>query len=205
MIRIPQPCFKKWEDLEGTDQTKYCDLCDKNIYNLKHLDYYQIQDLFEREGKLCGMISKEKNDNRSRYSLKNAIILMVFLATNLFGQQDSIQVNGIVRDSNGFPIMNSKISLKNFPIESITDENGRFNLSVPKDLKTYTLIANENGNQIEILYKEEELYQDLILPIENPEDFIIGEVIYTKPTFKRKVINTITWPYRKIRKTFFNN
>ena len=133
-----------------------------------------------------------------------SIVGLVFFVGSVFGQQDSIQINGKVKDVNGFPIMDSKITLKNFPIESYSNENGEFELNVPKNLKTYVLEIKNPENQIEILYNENDLTQQLIIPIENPEKLILGEIIY-KPTFKQRVIHTITWPYRKIRSTFFND
>ena len=204
MIRIPQPCHKKWNDLYGTIHTKYCSSCDKNVYNLDQKINNQIYDLMKTEGKVCGRITENKSyQNQFSVSIKNLFIFL-FFTTNVFGQQDSIQIRGVVNDLNGMPIVDTKVSLKNFPIESFSNENGEFKLYVPKNLKTYILIAKESENQFEITYKEEDLSQELIIPLGNHEDVIIGEINY-KPTFKQRVINTITWPYRKIRSTFFDN
>lgn len=204
MIQIPNPCSKNWNDLKGNDRAKHCSLCNKHVYNLEQLSENQVLKLVKREGKVCGkMVVK----NQSVSSVTRLRLLMVgfgLFVTNVFGQQDSIHIKGRVSDANGFPIMDSKITLKDFPIESFSNENGEFELKVPKNLKTYVLIAKESENRIEILYKEEGLSQEIIIPLEHPDDLILGEIIY-KPTFKQRVINTITWPYRKIRSTFFDD
>lgn len=203
MIQIPKACYKKWNDLYGNDQVKYCALCKKKVHNLTQLSANQIQEIVKLERKVCGMIHLNQNHPQN-FNFRKTMLVFGFLASNVFGQQDSIQISGIVNDVNGFPIMDSKIVLKDFPLESISNENGEFILNVPKNLKTYVLEVKDDKNKIEILYKEEELSHQLIIPLEHLEGIIIGEIIY-KLTFKQRVINTITWPYRKICKTFFEN
>lgn len=204
MIQIPQPCHKKWNDLDGTNRVKFCSSCNNNVYNLNQLSTDDIQNIIQREEKVCGMLVKKNETLSNLTKLRMSIVGLVFFVGSVFGQQDSIQINGKVKDVNGFPIMDSKITLKNFPIESYSNEYGEFELNVPKNIKTYILEIKNPENQIEILYNEDDLTQQLIIPIENPEELILGEIIY-KPTFKQRVIHTITWPYRKIRSTFFND
>ena len=204
MIEIPRPCHKNWNNLGGNDRAKYCSLCKKHVYNLDQLSENQVLKLVKREGKLCGKMVVKHQSVSPVTRLRLLMVGFGLFVTNVFGQHDSIQIKGRVSDANGFPIMDSKITLKDFPIESFSNENGEFELKVPKNLKTYVLIAKESENRIEILYKEEELSQEIIIPLEHPEDLILGEIIY-KPTFKQRVINTITWPYRKIRSTFFDD
>ncbi|QTV05791.1 hypothetical protein [Faecalibacter bovis] len=204
MIQIPQPCHKKWNDLNGTNRVKFCSSCNNNVYNLNQLSANDIQNIIQREEKVCGMLVKKNETLSNLTRLRMSIVGLVFFVGSVFGQQDSIQIKGKVNDLNGFPIMDSKITLKNFPIESFSNEYGEFSLIVPKNLKTYILEVKDPEYQMEIVYKEEELSQEIVIPLGNSEDLIIGEINY-KPTFKQRVIHTITWPYRKIRSTFFND
>lgn len=204
MTRITQPCHKKWNDLEGNEQARFCTLCDKYVHNLNELSEIQIQYLIENEGKVCGMLMKNCVNKKPVFNYKKVFFVLSFLAANVFGQQDSILIKGIVKDSNGIPVLDSKIGLKDSPLSTISDKNGEFELNVPRNLKTYILEIKDSDYQLNVLYKEEELLNKIIIPFENPDEVLIGEVIY-KPTFKDRVINTITWPYRKIRSTFFDN
>ena len=207
MIQIPKPCSKNWNQLSGDEKQRFCESCGKNVINLDVKSDESIE-LINSKKNVCIKISYRNLNSLNRQSKtfsRLTLFTSLLFSSFLFGQNDSIQIKGIVKDLNGFPVMDSKIILKDYPFQSISDEEGKFILKVPKDLIKYTLIAKESENQIEITFKEEDLLQELIIPIENPEDVLIGEVIYLKPTFKQRVINTITWPYRKIRKTFFDN
>lgn len=204
MIVIPKPCTQNWSSLIGSDQKKYCALCQKNIYNLNKQSDEAIRHVLTVEKKVCGMIQKEYNHSSVKDKLKYWIWGVGLLVVPVFGQHDSLTIRGIINDGNGIPVMDSHIALKGHAIETFSNENGEFQLKVPNDLKTYILVAKDNEYQTEIQFKEEELSKVVRIPLQQHEEFIIGEVIY-KPTFKQRVIHTITWPYRKIRKTFFDN
>ena len=207
-MQIPTPCHKKWDDLDGTDQIKYCALCKTSVYNISNLSENQVFELVKGKEKVCGMMVKKHQSVSYATKLRLSIVGFGLFVANVFGQQDSIQIKGIVNDANGLPIKDSKITLKDYPIESFSNENGEFELKVPSNLGTYIFIAQETEDfKIDVVFKEEQLKELLIIPLKQSNEIIIGSVVIEsyKPTFKQRVINTITWPYRKIRSTFFDD
>lgn len=208
MIQIPQPCHKNWNDLDGGNQKKFCSTCNKYVYNLDQLKESQVKKLIELEENVCGM-KKSKNISQP-FSTKIRLTLVGFglFVSNVFGQQDSIQVKGVVLDLDGLPVENAKVSLKNFSLNTFSNENGEFILNVPSKLGTYILVAEEIENlKIDVVLNEEQLKEKLIIPLKESNNIIMGSVVIEsyKKSFKQRVINTITWPYRKIRDAFFKN
>lgn len=53
-IRIASPCNADWKVMTGDEQTRYCDKCSKNVYNLSAMTTAQAEALIrEKEGDLC--------------------------------------------------------------------------------------------------------------------------------------------------------
>lgn len=59
-IKIGFSCFKKWPNLSGTDKERYCESCNKTVYNFSELsDQEIIEFLSNRNGqKTCGKFTK---------------------------------------------------------------------------------------------------------------------------------------------------
>ena len=209
MIQIPQPCSKKWENLSGDDQQRFCSLCQKNVTNIDSCTTKEVEGLPKNS---CVRISSSKlklNNSTSLFSTKFKFSIVALFAFTLsaFGQENNVKIKGKHLDANDFPIADALIKLKDTDQVVYTDENGNFEMTLPNSIFPFTLIYSDYKNiEHEVILDKTKLDQPIELKLEKgeDEDFIIGEIDY-KPTFKRKVINTITWPYRKIRKTFFNN
>lgn len=53
-IRIASPCNADWNAMTGDEQTRFCDKCSKNVYNISAMTTEQAESLIrEKEGKLC--------------------------------------------------------------------------------------------------------------------------------------------------------
>ena len=151
--------------------------------------------------------------NQSQFSkiICNKITLsgfFIFLSILCFAQIDSINVLGNLIGLNGNPIGNKKIYLKDNEIETTTNEIGEFTVNVPKSLSKYTFtLETDNFTKIEFVFKEKELNEPIFIRLKYKIQESGTETYETelKPSFKQRVINTITWPYRKIKDTFFKN
>jgi hypothetical protein len=53
-IRVASPCHAAWGNMKGDEQTRFCSLCRKNVYNLSEMTRQEAENLIrEKEGKLC--------------------------------------------------------------------------------------------------------------------------------------------------------
>ena len=55
--RIASPCNMSWHAMKGDDRTRYCDQCEKNVFNLVGMSDDEATALIrEKEGKLCARL-----------------------------------------------------------------------------------------------------------------------------------------------------
>ncbi len=53
-VRIAAPCSADWERMAGTEQVRFCDKCNLNVYNLSGMTCRAAENLIARnEGRLC--------------------------------------------------------------------------------------------------------------------------------------------------------
>jgi hypothetical protein len=53
-VRIASPCHADWNSMTGDEQSRFCDKCAKNVYNLSAMTTEQAESLIrEKEGDLC--------------------------------------------------------------------------------------------------------------------------------------------------------
>jgi hypothetical protein len=123
---IPKPCIKNWSEMEITDNPliKKCNLCNKNVFDIRNFDDNQISDLFFQNNKnLCVFADTKKINN---FEINNSIrkvinkfsYLGLIFASSLFTsnlqaqckkklntyvieqkdlQSDTIQIEGIIK------------------------------------------------------------------------------------------------------------
>jgi len=54
VLRIAEPCTVGWNRMEGDDRTRFCRVCEKNVYNLSVLTREEIDELLTiQEGNAC--------------------------------------------------------------------------------------------------------------------------------------------------------
>lgn len=53
-IRVATPCPARWEDMEGSEQCRFCRHCQKHVYNFSEMTAEAVIELLrEKEGNLC--------------------------------------------------------------------------------------------------------------------------------------------------------
>jgi hypothetical protein len=61
-IRIPQPCSTEWEQMSGDDRTRFCNECNKHVYNLSAMTRRQAEAIIEASrGKLCARVTRQED------------------------------------------------------------------------------------------------------------------------------------------------
>ena len=54
-LKIASPCNARWDDMEGSDFSRFCRSCQKNVYNFTSLSAEEARSLLtQREGRVCG-------------------------------------------------------------------------------------------------------------------------------------------------------
>jgi hypothetical protein len=113
---------------------------------------------------------------------------------------EKILLKGQVIDKDGYPSPDNFITIRGFSeISTITNENGFFELIVPKDYVYVARIEDPFGT-----IEDRMLYSNKFNLIECCEiDLTTGPVVYAKKrTFTGEVLYTLAWPFRKIGKLF---
>ncbi len=114
-------------------------------------------------------------------------------------ENDSIVVQGIINDGNGFPESDVPVNLKNSKNIVYTNENGEFKIKVPINQDSYTLEYDSYGIK-EFTFTNPSICQNIKT---ETGDVLIGEVVYYKKSdFIKKIGRTISWPFRRIGKLF---
>src|SRR5579863_8702152 len=49
-LRIATPCAADWEKMDGDERVRFCELCQKRVYNLSAMTRRQAEALLRREG-----------------------------------------------------------------------------------------------------------------------------------------------------------
>lgn len=54
LIDIPNPCPVPWDTMRGTEQVRFCDQCEKNVYNISSMSMQAATNLIvSNEGRIC--------------------------------------------------------------------------------------------------------------------------------------------------------
>ncbi|MEL6187744.1 MAG: hypothetical protein AAFU79_24240 [Myxococcota bacterium] len=62
-LKLTKPCAKKWEDLVGSDEKRWCNACEKHVYNLEELEPEALVRLIEdTEGRFCGRLYRRPKE-----------------------------------------------------------------------------------------------------------------------------------------------
>jgi hypothetical protein len=52
-LRIASPCRANWDEMTGDTRVRYCGLCKKNVYDLRHMTRAESEALLRSEGEAC--------------------------------------------------------------------------------------------------------------------------------------------------------
>lgn len=61
-VRIASPCNARWEDMSGDDRSRFCQHCQKHVFNLAAMSRAEAEQLVrEKNGKLCGRFYQRRD------------------------------------------------------------------------------------------------------------------------------------------------
>jgi hypothetical protein len=61
-VRIASPCSANWEEMRGDERARFCELCQKHVYNFAAMTADEAAGLIcEKEGKLCARLYRRRD------------------------------------------------------------------------------------------------------------------------------------------------
>jgi hypothetical protein len=61
-VRVASPCTARWEDMTGNDRARFCQHCQKHVFNLSAMTRAEAETLVrEKEGKFCGRLHRRRD------------------------------------------------------------------------------------------------------------------------------------------------
>ncbi|MDM1298963.1 hypothetical protein HXZ94_10695 [Empedobacter falsenii] len=221
-LQIDKKCNQNWDEMtDANAQQKFCDVCSKCVHDLDHYSFKELKTFLNDNPTACVKIKTRNLEQFNSYEASKSISnqskrwlqlssLAGFLSfstiTKAQTESDSIAIQGIINDNNNFPVSDAEVNLKNSNKIVYTDDNGKFELKVPKGQSNYEIEYKEFvGDNIQSFsFINPEICQ-VIKSKEQTSEITLGAVAYT--TYKqknilRKVGRTISWPFRQIGKLF---
>ena len=110
-LKIASPCNARWEDMEGSDSSRFCAQCQKNVYNFASMTAEEARAvLLQKEGRVCGRFYQRTDGtlltedcpiglHRRVRKLATAAALLLFSATTALAvgrsqlKQTNVQVS----------------------------------------------------------------------------------------------------------------
>ena len=145
---------------------------------------------------------------------KNYFLILILLGALSFAQtqsSDFVQINGVYLDVNGFPMTDYDVKVFDSTISTITDDEGKFSLNVPKEIRDRIYLEYADFNNVTYKKKVEDFDKVIMLKMyDNPNvkkyyvTAVDGPISFNfkEETFIKKVGRTISWPFRQIGKLF---
>ncbi|HLP64619.1 carboxypeptidase-like regulatory domain-containing protein [Flavobacterium sp.] len=225
-VTIPKPCSENWLEMTPSEQGRFCQLCQENVFDFTQSSDREIVEKLEKNQFLCGRFSRSQLDRKliipkKRNSLwmatSSAFISFIGLGTQEVYSQGRTKIEqtdkknaseidfnkeyvlkGIVLDENKSPLPNLKILVKEKLFSTLTNEDGEFKIKIkPNDV----LIINHDGLKTVEIYANRTAYMSIILEKNETEfrpDDIMGKsaINEERRTLLGKFFNSIANLFR---------
>lgn len=58
VIQIDDPCSKNWEHMVGDDQTRFCNACEKNVFNFAEMSSQEVNEVLSSGQSVCARVTR---------------------------------------------------------------------------------------------------------------------------------------------------
>ncbi|AZA78235.1 hypothetical protein EG347_12270 [Chryseobacterium sp. G0186] len=159
-IKISSPCSQDWGNMEQVTGGRFCDTCEKKVWDFDHLSNAEIDEVLKSSHSVCGKKTLLKPTFSSVFL---ALTLTSAIYVNAQSEhksptenicQKSITINGKLTSSKNVKLASGEISLVTLDkiYHAKADEAGNFTLSFPEKALTehniiridYTTIDSSN-------------------------------------------------------------
>ena len=207
-FHIPKPCSENWSTMTTVEKGKFCELCNKKVYDLTTFNKVEIQNILNSDEKICGRIKKPYPNytvNIKKYGIVISLASVLGF-TNLNAktnslliqlentipyqnhtiQNDTIILKGTVKEDK-FPLPGVLVKLKGTNLEANTDFEGHFSFIIPKNeipqelILIFSYIGMET-KEVKIKKNHEKIEIELI-----SDNMLLGEVVIIKKSFWRRI------------------
>ena len=116
---------------------------------------------------------------------KNYFLILILLGALSFAQtqsSDFVQINGVYLDVNGFPMTDYDVKVFDSSISTITDDEGKFSLNVPNEIKDRIYLEYADFNNVTYKKKVEDF------------DKVIMLKMYDNPNVKKYYVTAVDGP-----------
>ena len=116
---------------------------------------------------------------------KNYFLILILLGALCFAQtqsSDFVQINGVYFDVNGFPMTDYDVKVFDSTISTITDDEGKFSLNVPNEIKDRIYLEYADFNNVTYKKKVEDF------------DKVIMLKMYDNPNVKKYYVTAVDGP-----------
>ena len=59
-INIPEPCHEKWDEMTPTEKGKFCDVCSKEIYDMRQFTNSELANKIKQNENICGVFNQNQ-------------------------------------------------------------------------------------------------------------------------------------------------
>lgn len=61
-LKVARSCPTRWREMEGDERVRFCQQCQKHVYNLSTMTKAEVEQLVtEKEGRFCGRMYRRKD------------------------------------------------------------------------------------------------------------------------------------------------
>ena len=211
-ITIPKPCHENWHEMTVAEKGRFCNSCQKTVYDFTHFSNRQLIQKINSESNICGRFLASQLDKDLRVPKEKSSIwiagvsgILSFLSLGnqeIYAQENvkteqTEEKNNVEKTINnssvpdieitGFVFDEGKLPL---PVASVTIEGKSISSKTDFDGK-FSIMASK-GDLLKfnlIGYKEVSVMvnskKPIIVKLETTEPMLIGEVAYRRTFFGR--------------------
>lgn len=170
-VKIINPCHKKINDFKSIDGKKYCDGCQKKIYDFSNSTLIEIRDVYnQKKGAVCGIFNQGVLASKQEHTIYKGLklfalsSLLVFGSSLfVFGQQTQQEIDAFHKQAEkiiGIPTATIKGKVKNSFEEQTLNvyyNDSLIGTAIVKDDRTFEL-------EIPITFTDESLIFEIDIP-----------------------------------------
>ena len=217
-ISIPNPCHENWEGMTNVEKGKFCNSCQKKVFDFTNASDREIVKAFEHNNQLCGrflntQLNRDLIKPKERKSLWFAatIVSLLGIGTNETTAQEpvkteqtpehsivgkiayikpkEIEISGVVLDENKLPLLGVNVIVKGKNISTQTDFDGKYKIKAEiGDVLVYTFTGFET-KEVEI--SNNCINATLHTELKTETVYVTVGAIVTKRTFFGRIFHSI--------------